>query len=391
VRSGLVVIEMALALILLVGAGLLIKSFWQLRQIQPGFNPNNLLTLRLELPESRYKEASKQMQFRRALLDLVNSLPGVRAALVSELPMSGDWLHHDFTREGWNLPTGDEPPVQTRSVMGDYFRAMQMPLLTGRDFTPQDKEDAPLVGIANQTLVESHFKNENPIGKRVRWARNAPDVWITIVGLVGDVKHFGLDRPEEPALYTPYAQAGAPWKRWNMLVVRTPGEPMAFAEAVKRQIWQVDPQLPVTKLQAMPDVMSLSFAERRFNMLLLGLFAAVALVLAGVGIYGVVSYAVAQRTREIGIRMALGAQRQDVLKLVVRQGMTLALAGIGIGLVAALPLTRFLQTLLFGIKGTDPATYAVISLILIAVALAACFLPARRATKVDPMIALRYE
>jgi putative ABC transport system permease protein len=391
VRSALVVSELALALILLVGAGLLIKSFWQLRQIQPGFNPNNLLTLRLELPESRYKESSRQMQFRRALLDGVNSLPGVQAALVSELPMSGDWLTHDFTREGWNLPTGDEPDVQTRSVMGDYFHAMQMPLLSGRDFTPQDKEDAPLVGIANQTLVERYFKNENPLGQRVRWARNAPDVWITIVGVVGDVKHFGLDRPEEPAVYTPYTQAGAPWKRWNMLVARTPGEPMAFAEAIKRQVWQVDPQLPVTKLQAMPEVMSLSFAERRFNMLLLGLFAAVALTLAGVGIYGVVSYAVAQRTREIGIRMALGAQRQDVLKMVVRQGMTLAFAGIGIGLLAALPLTRFLRTLLFGIKPTDPATYVVISLILVAVALAACFLPALRATKVDPMIALRYE
>ncbi len=391
VRSGLVVIELALALILLVGAGLLIKSFWQLRQVQPGFNPNSLLTMRMELPETRYKEIPKQMQFRRAVLERVNSLAGVQAALISELPMSDESLNHDFTREGWNLPTGDEPNVQTRSVMGDYFHAMQIPLLVGRDFTPQDKEEAPLVGIANQTLVERYFKNENPLGKRVRWARNPPDTWITIVGVVGDVKHFGLDTPEEPALYTPYTQAGAPWKRWNMLVVRTQGEPHAFADAIKKQIWQVDAQLPVTKLQTMPELMALSFAERRFNMLLLGIFAAVALVLAAIGIYGVISYAVSQRTHEIGVRMALGAQSNDVMRLVIGHGLKLASLGVAFGWAGAFGLTRLMATMLFGVRPTDLWTFGLIALLLLGVALLASYIPARRAMKLDPMIALRYE
>jgi len=390
-RSALVVIELALGLILLVGAGLLIKSFWQLRQIQPGLNPNNLLTLRLELPESGYKEIPKQVQFRRAMLDGVNSLPGVQAALISELPLSGEWLNHDFTREGWTLPLGDEPNVETRSVMGDYFRTMQIPLRAGRDFTPQDKENAPSVGIVNQTLVDRFFKDESPLGKRVRWARDAPDAWMTIIGVVGDVKHFGLDMPEEPTLYTPYAQTGAAWKRYGTLVARTQGEPTAFAAAMKKQIWQVDPQLPVTRVQTMSEVMALSFAERRFNMLLLGIFAAVALVLAGIGIYGVTAHAVTQRTHEIGIRMALGAQSGDVLKLIVRQGLTLALLGIAVGLAGAYALTHVLKTLLFAVSPTDPLTFLSISLLLMAVALLACWIPARRATKVDPMIALRCE
>jgi putative ABC transport system permease protein len=391
VRSGLVVVELALALILLVGAGLLIKSFWQLRSVQPGFNPQQLLTLRLELPETRYKEIPKQMQFRRAVLEGINSLPGVQAALVSELPLSGESLHHDFTREGWNLQPGTEPDVQTRSVLGDYFRTMQIPLLQGREFTTQDKEDAPLVGIANQTLVERYFKDENPLGKRVRWARNPGNTWITIVGVVADVKHFGLDTPEEPALYTPYAQAGAPWKRWMTLVARTPGEPTAFASTIQKQIWQIDAQLPVTKLRPMAEVMARSFAERRFNMLLLGLFAAVALVLAAIGIYGVISYAVTQRTHEIGVRMALGARPGDVLGLVIRQGMQLALLGIGLGVAGAFGLTRWMASMLFGVTPSDPLTYAVIALLLAGVALLACYLPARRATRVDPLRALRYE
>jgi putative ABC transport system permease protein len=208
---------------------------------------------------------------------------------------------------------------------------------------------------------------------------------------VGDVKHFGLDTPEEPALYTPYAQSGAPWKRWQILVARTPGEPSAFADAVKKQIWQIDSQLPVTKLQTMPEVMALSVAEWRFNMLLLGLFAAVALMLAGVGIYGVISYSVTQRTHEIGVRMALGAQARDVLRLIVGQGLKLAALGVVLGTAGAFGLTRLMATLLFGVRPTDPLTFGLIALLLLGVALLASYLPARRALKLDPMIALRYE
>lgn len=391
VRSVLVVLEVAMALLLLVGAGLMIKSFWQLRDVSPGFEPDSLLTMRLEMPETRYKGIPEQIRYRRALLDEVSAIPNVQAAIISELPLSGDSLNHDFTVEGWQLSPGEEPNVETRSIQGEYFRTMQIPLLAGRDLTARDDENAPLVGVVNQQLVRQFFPKEDPLGKRVRWARDNQINWITIVGVVADVKHFGLDVPEQPALYTPYAQSGRVWKRWQTLVVRSRENPATLAVAVKQGVWRVDARIPVTKLRTMKEVMGASYEERRFNMLLLGMFAAVALALAAVGIYGVVSYSVAQRTHEIGIRMALGARGQDVLKMVVRQGMKLALTGVGIGVLAALLLTRLMKTLLFGVSATDPATYGVIALLLLAVALLACFLPARRATKVDPMIALRYE
>jgi putative ABC transport system permease protein len=390
-RSGLVVAELALALILLAGAGLLVKSFWQLRTTQPGFNASNLLTLRLELPEARYRELEKQAQFRRALLDSLNAVPGVQAALVSEVPLSGESLSHDFTREGWQLKQGDEPEVETRSIEGAYLRTLQIPLLAGRDFTAHDQADAPLVGIVNQTLVNQYFPNEDPLGKRVRWARDEQVNWITIVGVAGDIKHFGLDLPEEPALYTPYPQSGRIWKRWLGLTIRTQGEPARFADAVKLAVWKLDAQLPLTKVRSMNEVLAQSLAERRFNLWLLGVFAAVALALAASGIYGVIAYAVTQRTHEIGVRMALGARAQDVLTLIVKQGARLVLLGAAFGLLGALALTRWLKTLLVGVSVTDPITFAAVVLLLTAVALVACWIPARRATKVDPMIALRCE
>jgi putative ABC transport system permease protein len=312
-----------------------------------------------------------------------------RAALVSELPMSGDWLTHDFLVEGQQLSAGEEPDVQTRSVEGDYFHVMRIPLLSGRDFTPQDNENAPLVGIINQSLARRFFKEENPLGKRVRWARDDQINWITIIGVAGDVKHFGLDEPEEPALYTPYPQSLRAWKRWMNLVVRSEGDPAAIAQAVKSRVWRVDGQIPVTRARTMIEVLGASVEARRFNMLLFGVFAAVAMLLAAVGIYGVMSYAVTQRTREIGVRIALGARPRDVIGMVVGRGMLLTSIGVAAGLGLSLALTRLMSGMLFGVGARDPLTFTSVSSLLVGVALLACYIPARRATKVDPMIALR--
>lgn len=391
-RSAFVVVELAVALVLLVGAGLLVKTFWNLRSVEPGFNPENLVTMRVELPETRYEDVASQTRFRKQVLAGMNSLPGVQAALVSELPLSGDSLNHDFLVE--NRPPiapGDEPSVETRSVLGDYFKVMQIPLKQGRDFGPADfDEKAPDAGIANETLVRQYFPNEDPIGKRVRWARDPQIEWITIVGVVSDVKHFGLDVPEEPALYTPYTQIN-PWKRWMSIAARTQGSAPGVAQDLKKEIWRVDSQLPVTRVETMSEVAASSFAARRFNMTLLSVFAGLALVLAAIGIYGVMSNAVTQRTQEIGIRLALGARAADVIKLIIRDALALVSIGVALGLAGAYALTRLMTTLLFGVTPTDGLTIAVVSGVLVGIALLACFIPARRATKVDPLVALRYE
>jgi putative ABC transport system permease protein len=391
-RNAFVIGELAVALVLLVGAGLLVKTFWKLRNVEPGFNPNHLLTMRVELPEARYKEVEPQTRFRTQALANINSLPATQAAMVSELPLSGDALDHDFLIEGRPpIASGDEPSLETRSVMGDYFHVMQIPLKSGRDFQSHDFDpNAPFVGIVNDEMVRQYFPNENPLGKRVRWARNPTVQWIEIVGVVGDVKHFGLDLPEQPALYSPYTQINS-WKRWMTFAVRTQADPAAMTQAVKDQIWKVDAQLPITRAQTMDEVAATSFDARRFNMLLLTLFAGLALVLAAVGVYGVMSYAVTQRTHEIGIRMALGAQVGNVMRLVMKSGLVIAMVGVAIGLGGAFALTRLMRTLLFAVEPTDKATFAGVSICLLLIALAACYLPARRATKVDPLQALRYE
>lgn len=389
IRNALVVVEIGLALVLLIGAGLLIKSFWHLRSVQPGFNPDNTVTMRIELPEARYKEIPKQSQYRRALLDEVNTLPGIQASLVSEVPLSGDWLTHNFLTEDQQLAEGSEPDVQTVSVEGDFFNTMQIPLLSGRDFSNQDHETSPLVGIVNQTLVRQFFSGQNPIGKRVRWARDPKDQWITIIGVVPDVKFFGLNTDTMPALYSPYTQSGRPWKRWMNLVVRSQSDTAALTSAIKDRVWKVDPQIPMTRVRSLSEVIGTSVEAQRFNMLLLGIFAAVALLLAAVGIYGVMTYAVAQRTHEIGVRVALGAQTNDVLQLVLRQGLWLTLLGVVIGLGGAVALTRVMKTFLFTVSATDPLTFILIPFLLVMVALLACWLPARKATQVDPLTALR--
>ena len=392
VRSTFVAAELAVALVLLIGAGLLVKTFWKLRNVEPGFRPDHLLTMRVELPEARYKEVDTQTRFRTRTLANINSLPGVESAMISELPLSGDSLNHDFLIEGRPpIPPGDEPSLETHSVMGDYFHVMKIPLRSGRDFGPQDfDEKAPLVGIANDEMVRQYFPNESPLGKRVRWARNPTMQWITIVGVVGDVKHFGLDLPEQPALYSPYTQIN-PWKRWMTFAVRTQSDPASMEQAVKGQIWKMDSQLPITKVQTMNEVAAASFAARRFNMLLLTLFAGLALTLAAVGVYSVMSYAVTQRTHEIGIHMALGAQMSSVIKLIMKSGLRIAFIGVAVGLAGAFALTRLMTSLLFAVEATDKATFVGVSVCLLLIALLACYIPARRATKIDPLVALRYE
>lgn len=392
VRSLLVVSEIALALMLLIGAGLLIKGFWRLRSVDPGFSTENLLTMRIELPESRYKEIPRQTQFRQNLLDRLNALPGVQAAMVSELPLSGEQLTHNFIIDGRPpLPVGEEPELNVRSVGGDYFHTMTIPIIQGRDLTSQDRAETQKVGVVNQRFVQQYFPDENPLGKRIRWARGETPEWMTIVGVVGDVKHFGLNQPEEPAVYYSYFQSDQPWKRWMYLVVHSKADPSTLANLVKSEIRGEDKLLPVTKVKFMTEVLSSSIASQRFNLTLMSIFAITALLLAAVGIYGVIAFSVTQRSHEIGIRIALGAQTADVLKVVLGQGLKLALIGVSLGLAGAFAITRLMASLLFGVSATDPATFMVIAALLTGVALLASYIPARRATRVDPMVALRYE
>lgn len=392
-RQSLVTVEVALALILLAGAGLLIKGFSRLRAVDPGFNPANLLTVHLQLPATRYAEIPPQTAFRRELLARLNALPGLEAAMITDIPLGGNPQTHRFVIEGRSaVPVGAEARVQTLSVMGDYFRVMQIPIRMGRDFTEVDREGEPLVAIINEGLARRFFPHENPLGARIDWApRTGPHQWMTIIGVVPDVKYSALGEPQDPAVYAPFSQSDEVWRRWMTLAIRTQGPSPGLVEQVKKQVWSLDRQVLLSDVQSMEDLMGISLAQQRFNMLLLGVFAALALILAAVGIYGLMAYRVSQRMHEIGIRVALGAQRRDVLQLLVGDGAKLALLGLAIGVVGASALTRLMTKLLFEVKPTDPSTFATVVLLLAIVALAACYIPARRATQVDPMVALRYE
>lgn len=392
-RQLLVTGEFALALILLVGAGLLIKGFARLRSVNPGFNPANVMTMHLQLPAARYAEIPRQTEFRRQVLARLNSLPGVDAAMVTDIPLGGNYVSHSFVIDGRSpVPVGAEPEVQTLSVMGDYFHVMQIPIRAGRGFTDMDREGQPLVAIVNEELARKFFPNENPIGARIDWAQTkGPHQWMTIIGVAQDVKHSGLNQPVDPAVYAPFSQSDEAWRRWMTLTIRARGPSSGLVQEVKKQIWSVDSQIPMSEVHSMEELMGVSLAQQRFNMLLLGLFAALALVLAAVGIYGIMAYRVGQRMHEIGICIALGAQRRDVLLLVMGGGAKLAFFGISIGTAGAIALTRVMTSLLFEVKPTDPAIFAAVAILLAIVALAAGYIPARRATRVDPMVALRYE
>ena len=389
----LIILEVAVALVLLVGAGLLIKGFSRLRSMNPGFDSANVTTMYLQLPPTRFGEIPKRTEFRRELLTRLNFLPGVEAAMVSDIPLGGNYVGHRFVMDGRPpVAVGAEPEVQTLAVMGDYFHVMQIPLRAGREFTPLDREGHPLVAIVNEELVREFFTHEDPIGVRIRWAGDTgPPRWMTVIGVVGDVKHSGLNQPTDPAVYEPFSQSDEAWRRFMTLAVRTRHASPGLVAEVKKQVWSLDGQIPVGDVHAMDELIAVSLAQQRFNMLLLGLFAALALILAAVGIYGVMAYATNQRTHEIGIRTALGAQRGDVLRLVMRDAARIALFGIASGIAGALALTHLMASLLFEVKPTDPATFAGVAILLAFVVLAACYIPARRATRVDAMVALRYE
>jgi putative ABC transport system permease protein len=388
-RGALVVAEVSAAMVLLVGAGLLIKSFVRLQQMDAGLRPDNVITLGINLPQAKYSTSQAIDNFYQQLIDRVSSLPGVQTAgIINLLPLQQWGTNGDIHIEGDPpYPPGQAPLAELRIVSPDYFRALSIPLIAGRFFNAQDQEHSERVVIINQALARRYIPNKDPIGKRLG---RGGDTWMTIVGVVADVNQSGLTQDSRPEIYTPYTQT-ADFKRNVSVVVRASSEPTALISSIRNEVRNLDRNQPIYNVKTMETVISESISDRRLNMLLLGIFAAVALTLAVIGIYSVMSYVVTQSTREIGIRMALGAQTSDVLKLVIGQGIVLALVGVGLGLGGAFALTRLMSSMLYGVTTTDPLTFIGVSALLMLIAVLACYLPARRATKVHPMVALRYE
>jgi putative ABC transport system permease protein len=395
-RTGrlLVIAEVALSLVLLIAAGLLMRSFARIQDVPPGFDAHNLVTFRLSLPSSRYTTFRMGEAFFDELFGRLQSTPSVvRVAAINALPFSGSGGSRSFNIEGRAVTRPeDQPEEQLRIATEGYFDAMRIPLLNGRDFSSRDTLGSPRVAVVNQAFARKHFPDGRAIGARLSFSQDEPR-WYEIVGLVGNVKHRGLDAVERAELYVSYRQPL--FDSWTVrpmsIVVRTATDPAAMIAAVRRDVAAVDPEQPISDVQPMDARIDRSLTGRRFNLMLLGVFATFALTLAAIGIYAIVAYSVAQRTHEIGVRLALGAQRNDVLRLVVMQAMSMTAAGAALGLAMAVAVTHVMSSLLFGVSAVDPATFALIPLLFFPVAFAACYLPALRATRVNPIDALRIE
>jgi putative ABC transport system permease protein len=393
-RSAFVVAEIALALALLAGAGLTLKSFWRLQAVDPGFNPDGVLTMRLLLPFTTHPQISERAAFFRQVLERLRVVPGVVAAgAVSRIPMAPGNNSGTMTGENSAVePNDPQVEVEMRWASPSYFQTMGIALLRGRDFSDADADGSLPVAVVDESFARRFYPNEDPIGKRIkRGGPSSARPWKTIVGVVRSVRNQRLDATSLPQAYFPVFQEADEMYNLSFAVRASGGEPSALTQSVRSAVLAVDRNQPVFDVKPLLQIVADSIALRRLALLLLSAFAVVALALAAAGIYGVMAYAVTQRTHEIGVRMALGARGGDVLRLIVRQGLKLALCGVALGLMVALALTRLMEALLFGVSPNDPLTFVGIALLLLVVAIVACWIPARRATKVDPMIALRCE
>jgi len=397
---ALVISEVALSLILLAGAGLLLRSFWHVLEVRPGFNPNHVVTAQIWIPVPNdpstdpYRPTEKRAAFLMEILRRVTALPGVEEAAISGtngLPLSGGRNSFPFTIVGRPTDSERAPVAEFASATPDYFRVLQVPLLAGRNFAESDTDKSQQVVLIDQTLQRRYWPNEDPLGKQITFGGGPPGQPIpsfTIVGVVGDIKSDGFDAPTAPHIYRPVRQGPG---YASVVYLRSGGNPEALGESIRHEVQSIDPNIPVFSVRTMDQIIVRSMAERRFALQLLGIFAGVALLLAAIGIYGVMAYSFSQRTHEIGIRIALGAQRVDIFRMAVGEGMQLVAIGLIIGLAGAAALTRFVRTMLFDVNAADPVTFSAISFMLAAVAFLACYVPARRATRVDPLVALREE
>jgi putative ABC transport system permease protein len=393
-QNAMIIGEVALAMVLLVGAGLLIKTFAHLRDQYASLRAESVLALRTQLPESRYKEPARRFAFYKQVLEGVNALPGVvAAAYTTSVPLDWRGGTNGILIEGRAIERGVDYDANHRQISPDYFKAMGITLKEGRTFSDGDHQQSLPVAIVNETMAREFWPGDNAIGKRFKTGGpDEKDPWITIVGVVGDIKQMGAETAVKAEMYMPYQQvADQPWYAPRDLVIRTSVEPMSLVQAVTARVHEVDADQPVSNIRTMKEVLGKEFGQRETGTILLGVFAALAMLLAAVGLYGVLSYFVSQRIPEFGVRMALGAQSRDILWLVLKRGMGLVMLGIAIGMAAAFALTRLMQSLLFEVSASDPLVFAVIALLLAVVAFLACVIPARRAMKIDPMVALRYE